>query len=112
MSHHQGDDADYMADEYEMEDGDDDMDEEFRGRDTGGSDSDVDEYDHLVCDITSKLINTLLYSVMSVVHALFISFPGFILSVYFTLGMNVLLQGTYNRKKRGNIFTLRSICDI
>lgn len=59
MSHHQGDDADYMADEYEMEDGDDDMDEEFRGRDTGGSDSDVDEYDHLVCDITSKLINTL-----------------------------------------------------
>jgi len=84
MSHHQGDDADYMADEYEMEDGDDDMDEEFRGRDTGGSDSDVDEYDNLVCDITSKLINTL-YSVISVVRALFISFSGFILSKFISL---------------------------
>ncbi|KAL3508305.1 hypothetical protein ACH5RR_027706 [Cinchona calisaya] len=47
MSHHQGDDADYMADEYEMEDVDDDMDDEFRGRDIGGSDSDVDEYDYM-----------------------------------------------------------------
>ncbi|CAL5335459.1 unnamed protein product [Camellia sinensis] len=47
MSHHQVDDAEYMADEYEMEDVDDDMDEEFRGREMGGSDSDVDEYDYL-----------------------------------------------------------------
>ncbi|KAL3503692.1 hypothetical protein ACH5RR_038141 [Cinchona calisaya] len=47
MSNHQGDDADYMADEYEMEDVDDDMDDEFRGRDIGGSDSDVDEYDYM-----------------------------------------------------------------
>lgn len=49
MSHYQEDDAEYMADEYEMEDIDDDMDEEFRGRDMSGSDSDVDEYDYLVC---------------------------------------------------------------
>ncbi|KAH9804556.1 WD REPEATS REGION domain-containing protein [Citrus sinensis] len=46
MSHHHADDAEYMADEYDMEDIDDDMDEEFRGRDMGGSDSDVDEYDY------------------------------------------------------------------
>lgn len=51
MSHHQVDDAEYMADKYEMEDMDDDMDEEFRGREMGGLDSDVDEYDYLVCDI-------------------------------------------------------------
>ncbi|XP_057509787.1 uncharacterized WD repeat-containing protein C2A9.03-like [Actinidia eriantha] len=47
MSNQQGDDAEYMADEYEMEDVDDDMDEEFVGREMGGSDSDVDEYDHM-----------------------------------------------------------------
>ncbi|GMP66350.1 hypothetical protein CsSME_00046891 [Camellia sinensis var. sinensis] len=47
MSHHQVDDAEYMADKYEMEDMDDDMDEEFRGREMGGLDSDVDEYDYL-----------------------------------------------------------------
>ncbi|XWS09566.1 hypothetical protein CRYUN_Cryun39dG0001200 [Craigia yunnanensis] len=46
MSHYQEDDAEYMADEYDMEDIDDDMDEEFRGRDMSGSDSDVDEYDY------------------------------------------------------------------
>lgn len=52
MSNYQADDADYMADEYEMEDVDDDMDDEFRGgRDIGGSDSDVDEYDYMVCEI-------------------------------------------------------------
>ncbi|KAL8148800.1 putative WD repeat-containing protein C2A9.03 [Apium graveolens] len=45
MSHYQAEDAEYMADEYEMEDVDDDMDDELRGRDNGGSDSDVDEYD-------------------------------------------------------------------
>ncbi|CAI9088112.1 OLC1v1022357C2 [Oldenlandia corymbosa var. corymbosa] len=45
MSHHQ-EDAEYMADEYEMDDVDDDMDDELRVRE-GGSDSDVDEYDYL-----------------------------------------------------------------
>ncbi|XP_031116298.1 uncharacterized WD repeat-containing protein C2A9.03-like [Ipomoea triloba] len=43
----QGDDADYMADEYEMEDVDDDMEDEFHGREMGGSDSDVDEFDYM-----------------------------------------------------------------
>ncbi|BFG33655.1 hypothetical protein CerSpe_199290 [Prunus speciosa] len=43
MSHYAG----YVEDEYEMEDVDDDMDDEFRGREMGGSDSDVDEYDYL-----------------------------------------------------------------
>lgn len=46
MSHYHGDDAEYMADEYEMEDVDDDMDEEFLSRDMAASDSDVDEYDY------------------------------------------------------------------
>ncbi|GMY30731.1 uncharacterized WD repeat-containing protein C2A9.03-like [Fagus crenata] len=46
MSQYQGDDAEYMADEYEMEDVDDDMDDEFRGREMGGSESDVEEYEH------------------------------------------------------------------
>lgn len=50
MSHQPADDAEYMADEYEMEDVDDEMDEEF-GREMAGSDSDVDEYDYLVCFI-------------------------------------------------------------
>ncbi|KAG2682742.1 hypothetical protein I3843_11G204900 [Carya illinoinensis] len=45
MSEYQGDDTEYMADEYEMEDVDDEMDDEFRGREMGGSESDVDEYD-------------------------------------------------------------------
>uniref|UniRef100_A0A2N9J8X7 Uncharacterized protein n=1 Tax=Fagus sylvatica TaxID=28930 RepID=A0A2N9J8X7_FAGSY len=45
MSQYQGDDAEYMADEYEMEDVDDDMDDEFRGREMGGSESDVEEYE-------------------------------------------------------------------
>lgn len=54
MSHHLEDDAEYMADEYEVEDMDDNMDDEFHGRDTGGSDSEVDEYDHM----THKLVDT------------------------------------------------------
>lgn len=52
MSYEQADDAEYMADEYEMEDVEDDMDEEFRGREMAGSDSEVDEHDYLVCDFT------------------------------------------------------------
>ncbi|CAL8160203.1 unnamed protein product [Prunus armeniaca] len=43
MSHYAG----YVEDEYEMEGVDDDNDDEFRGREMGGSDSDVDEYDYL-----------------------------------------------------------------
>ncbi|XP_059444413.1 uncharacterized WD repeat-containing protein C2A9.03-like [Corylus avellana] len=39
MSQYQADDAKYMLDEHEMED-------EFRGREMAGSDSDADEYDH------------------------------------------------------------------
>lgn len=49
MSQYQGDDGEYMDDEYEMEDVDDDMDDEFQARDNRGSDSDVDEYDAMVC---------------------------------------------------------------
>ncbi|XP_035550179.1 uncharacterized WD repeat-containing protein C2A9.03-like isoform X1 [Juglans regia] len=45
MSENQGDDAEYMAEEYEMEDVGDEMDDEFRCREMGGSESDVDEYD-------------------------------------------------------------------
>lgn len=58
MSHHHGDDAEYMADEYEMEDVDDDMDDEFRGQDTGASDSDLDEYDYMVGNMCLELDNT------------------------------------------------------
>ena len=55
MSHYQGDDAEYMEDEYEMEDVDDDMDEEFRAREMG-SDSDIDEYDYLVRVLTTLFV--------------------------------------------------------
>lgn len=50
MSHYHGDDTDYMADEYEMEDIDDDMDDEYHDREVEGSDSDADEFNS-VCDI-------------------------------------------------------------
>ncbi|GAV74761.1 WD40 domain-containing protein [Cephalotus follicularis] len=46
MSHYRAEDAEYMADEYDMDDVDDDMDEEFHGRYMGGSESDVDEFDY------------------------------------------------------------------
>ncbi|CAI9283433.1 unnamed protein product [Lactuca saligna] len=52
MSHQQEDDE-YVGDEYEMEDVDDNMEEEFHGRDVG-SDSDVDEYDYM----NNKLADT------------------------------------------------------
>ncbi|XP_043702461.1 uncharacterized WD repeat-containing protein C2A9.03-like [Telopea speciosissima] len=52
MSQYQGDDIDYMADDYEMADVDDDMDQEFRGRGMGDSESDDDEYDQLNNKIT------------------------------------------------------------
>ncbi|KAG1326755.1 putative WD repeat-containing protein C2A9.03 [Cocos nucifera] len=44
MSHYREDDIDGMADEYEMADMDDDMDEEYHGRGMGDSDSDNEEY--------------------------------------------------------------------
>uniref|UniRef100_A0A803NAS8 Transducin/WD40 repeat-like superfamily protein n=1 Tax=Chenopodium quinoa TaxID=63459 RepID=A0A803NAS8_CHEQI len=47
MSHLHIDDADYMAEEYEIEDFDDDMDEDFRDREMGGSDSEIEEYDFM-----------------------------------------------------------------
>ncbi|KAH6768148.1 Transducin/WD40 repeat-like superfamily protein [Perilla frutescens var. frutescens] len=47
MSHHQGNEAEEMEEEYDMEDADDDMDDEFHGRDAGGSDSDMDEYEYM-----------------------------------------------------------------
>ncbi|XP_010252904.1 PREDICTED: uncharacterized WD repeat-containing protein C2A9.03-like [Nelumbo nucifera] len=47
MSQYQGDDMEYMGDDYEMADVDDDMDQEFHGRGMGDSESDDDEYDHL-----------------------------------------------------------------
>lgn len=50
MSHYHEDDTDYMADEYEMEDIDDDMDDECHDREDEGSDSDADEFNS-VCDI-------------------------------------------------------------
>ncbi|TKY49895.1 WD repeat-containing protein [Spatholobus suberectus] len=46
MSHHQGGDAEYMADECEMEDVEDEMDDESINRERGGVESDVDEYDY------------------------------------------------------------------
>ncbi|XP_022945249.1 uncharacterized WD repeat-containing protein C2A9.03-like [Cucurbita moschata] len=53
MSHYHGDDTDYMADEYEMEDIDDDMDDEYHGREMEGSDSDADEFNS-----SSKIVDT------------------------------------------------------
>lgn len=52
MSQYQGDEVDYMAEDYEMADVYDDIDEEFRGRGMGDSESDDDEYDHMVCAIS------------------------------------------------------------
>lgn len=49
MSNHQENNDDYMDDEQEMEDVDDDMGDQFHGRDAGASDSDADEYDYMVC---------------------------------------------------------------
>ncbi|KAL8462044.1 hypothetical protein ACS0TY_033212 [Phlomoides rotata] len=47
MSHQQGNEADEMEEEYDMEYADDDMDDEFHGRYAGGSDSDMDEYEYM-----------------------------------------------------------------
>lgn len=43
MSHYQGDDGEYVADDYEAEDVD--VDEEFHGRELADPESDVDELD-------------------------------------------------------------------
>ncbi|KAK1272970.1 hypothetical protein QJS04_geneDACA007886 [Acorus gramineus] len=52
MSQYQEDEADYMADEYEMADMEDDLNEEFHGRGMGDSDSEEDEYGHAHSKIT------------------------------------------------------------
>lgn len=44
MSQYQRDNADEMADDYEMGDAEEDMDEEYHGRGMGYSDSDDEEY--------------------------------------------------------------------
>lgn len=49
MSHQLANEADYMEEEYEMDVADDDVSDEFHGRDAGGSDSEMDEYDYMVC---------------------------------------------------------------
>lgn len=46
MSNHQEGDTEYMADECEMEDVEDDMDDESINRERGGVESDTDEYDN------------------------------------------------------------------
>ncbi|XP_029126328.1 uncharacterized protein LOC109794179 [Cajanus cajan] len=46
MSNHQGGDTEYMADECEMEDVEDGMDDESINRERGGVESDTDEYDN------------------------------------------------------------------
>ncbi|KAA0065756.1 putative WD repeat-containing protein C2A9.03 [Cucumis melo var. makuwa] len=53
MSHYHEDDTDYMADEYEMEDIDDDMDDECHDREEEGSDSDADEFNS-----SSRIVDT------------------------------------------------------
>ncbi|KAK9134106.1 hypothetical protein Scep_013634 [Stephania cephalantha] len=52
MAQYMEDDVDYMADDNEMADIDDEMEEEFHGRGIGESESDDDEYDHLNTKIT------------------------------------------------------------
>ncbi|KAK9152287.1 hypothetical protein Syun_010596 [Stephania yunnanensis] len=52
MAQYMEDDVDYMADDNEMADIDDEMEEEFHGRGIGASESDDDEYDHLNTKIT------------------------------------------------------------
>lgn len=66
MSHQQEDDADYMANEYEMEAIDDDMDDEFHGRDIDASDSDADEYDYMVCELINKSLVVLYKGILDV----------------------------------------------
>ncbi|KAK9145357.1 hypothetical protein Sjap_005260 [Stephania japonica] len=52
MAQYMEDDVDYMADDNEMANIDDEMEEEFHGRGIGESESDDDEYDHLNTKIT------------------------------------------------------------
>ena len=49
MFRYQGDDVDEMAEDYEMGDVEDDMDEDFQGRGWWDSDSDDEEYGQFVC---------------------------------------------------------------
>jgi len=57
MSHHHEGDAEYMADECEMEDVEDDVDDESIDGERGGAESDADEFDYSV----SKLLFVLFY---------------------------------------------------
>lgn len=74
MSHQQGNDADEMEEEYDMEYADDDMDDEFLGRYAAGSDSDMDEYEYMVCsylihaNITLCSISNFLIPSFSLTH--------------------------------------------
>ncbi|XP_057453844.1 uncharacterized WD repeat-containing protein C2A9.03-like [Lotus japonicus] len=54
MCYHQEGDAEYMADEYEMEDVEDDMDDVIVNRETDDLESDGDEYDYS----SSKVVDT------------------------------------------------------
>ncbi|OAY75061.1 putative WD repeat-containing protein [Ananas comosus] len=54
MSQYQRDNADEMADDYEMGDAEEDMDEEYHGRGMGYSDSDDEEYGESACKSTEK----------------------------------------------------------
>lgn len=56
MSHHQGGDAEYLADEYEMEDIEDDMDGESIDRERGDVESDVDEFDYSVSSMLFLIV--------------------------------------------------------
>uniref|UniRef100_A0A6V7QXG1 Uncharacterized protein n=1 Tax=Ananas comosus var. bracteatus TaxID=296719 RepID=A0A6V7QXG1_ANACO len=52
MSQYQRDNADEMADDYEMGDAEEDMDEEYHGRGMGYSDSDDEEYGESISKVT------------------------------------------------------------
>jgi hypothetical protein len=69
MSDYNGDDLEdeYMADEYDMDDLEDDMNAAFDGRDIDASDSEVEDFDQLVCLLP-----------------LFLTLFSFVFSVYFS----------------------------
>lgn len=61
MSRHQGGNAEDMADEFEMEDVEDDMDDESIDRERGGVESDIDDYDHSVCKVLLYILQFVLF---------------------------------------------------
>lgn len=48
MSNDLDNDGEYMGDEHEAEDVENNICDELHGRDTDGSDSEIDEHDHMV----------------------------------------------------------------